>query len=147
MPLQDIWAKHRTLFIIAIIVVVILIGVAVYYSILQKGKLQGRSDAVATIPNPSTNEAYTQDERLAIADYSKRLQTDLHFYHAVWRDSDLYDKLSKTSDRILIGTSNQFLVDTAKDLLGEISNSLTFNPFTVDNTRLIISRLTKLLKK
>jgi hypothetical protein len=136
-------------FWIALLVVVIVIGIIVYYKIFNAGKQQGTSTVLATIPNPTNDAPYTTQESQAIRTYTTWLDGEFHWY-TIHNDTQ-WSALSLEKDRILIGVSNQYALDyntpgVATSGTGNLYNDIQSTYFlTTSDATTVATRLKALL--
>ena len=105
--MKDFFKKYW--FWIALAVVIIVVGIVIYYEIFNAGKAKGTSNVLATIPNPSNDAPYTTQELQAVRTYCTWLNGEFHWYTA--HNMTLWAALAQEQDRILIGVSNQYALD------------------------------------
>lgn len=131
--------------VIAIVLVAIIIGV--YYW----GKSAGADDIAPEIPGEQqpdgrvVNKPLTDAERKMVNDLATRLKDDIYsMMGGVWRDSEAYILLRDLSDRLFVAVSNQYKEIADTNLFADIQDETSFNPNTVDATRIIINRAKQL---
>lgn len=111
------------------------------YAIYLWGKRSGSESNVPSIPGDSLSNPLTDDEKRTIGDLTTRLKKDIEgWFDALWRDTEAYYDLEKSSDRVFVGVSNLYKKQTGRNLFADIPNELSFNPFLVDATKRIVNR-------
>lgn len=132
------WYKNTKFWLwFAIVAAVVIVLYTIYYF----GKKAGLKTNAPEIPGDSKTNPLTETELSTIRDLTTRLKDDISgFISAMWRDSEAYYSLEKSSDRIFIGVANLYKYETGNSIFSDLQNEFTPNPALVDSSRRIIQR-------
>lgn len=132
------WYKCKKFWFWAAIVTAIIV---VIYTIYKYGKNAGLKTNAPEIPGDSKTNPLTEAELAIIRDLTTRLKDDISgFISAMWRDSEAYYSLEKSTDRIFIGVANLYKYETGSSLFSDLQNEFSPNPNLIDSTKRIIQR-------
>jgi capsule polysaccharide export protein KpsE/RkpR len=129
MAAKEFLQKHWLPIVLVLAVIIIL--VVVYYAVYAAGSKAGVSNAVATIPNPSNDAAYSDGERLSIGTLTKALEALMSGFGwtVLWSDYSAVTSLSQAPSRIQIGVYEQYKVDRPNtDLIKDLGSFVSVNP-------------------
>ena len=142
------WAKYRIVFYIIIFLVVVGIGIAVYFSIRNKSKQaginQGVRDVIATIPN--NDGVLDQAQMIQIGQLATEVETDFSGWgwSADFKNQTVTD-LHQADDDILTGVYYQYKIDRpSQDLITDLE-SLKYVPWRGTERDEVVARLKHLI--
>lgn len=137
------FAQHWLPIVIAIVILIALI--VVYFEVFAAGKKSGTDAVVASIPNPSIGDPYSNEELLAVKNYTDWLSGCLHWYSI--QDTQQWENFSQEKDRILVGTFNAYaLANNGASLYSDINSALWFRySITGSYISTVLTRLKDLL--
>ena len=151
--MKEYWEKYKLWIILGGIILLIAIALGIYYWIFNAGKKNGSSTEagkiLATIPNPTNDSPYTEQESMAIRTYTTFVEGDIAHWYSI-HNIQQWNALSLEPDRILIGVSNQYAADYAADnsanATGNFYNDVSATSFwTTSDPQTVLTRLKTIL--
>lgn len=103
-------------YIIGFILFLMVLGLVWYYA-----SKYGKNSVAPPIPGDNPNDPLTTEERTQIASLAERLQSDINgIVNPLFRDWAVYNELATSSNRVFVGTYNQYKVLTNRSLKADM---------------------------